>query len=63
MLTRSTRIERRPITMFWIIALALFAVLAVVIVGFAVHLLFTPWLLVIIAIVAWMMLRTRRSRR
>jgi hypothetical protein len=49
--------------MFWIIALALFAVLAVVIVGFAVHLLFTPWLLVIIAIVAWMMLRTRRSRR
>jgi hypothetical protein len=49
--------------MFWIIALALFAVLAVVIVGFVVHLLFTPWLLVIIAIVAWMMLRTRRSRR
>jgi len=49
--------------MFWIIALALFAVLAVVIVGFAVHVLFTPWLLVIIAIVAWMMLRTRRSRR
>ena len=49
--------------MFWIIALAFFAVLAVVIVGFVVHLLFTPWLLVIIAIVAWMMLRTRRSRR
>jgi hypothetical protein len=49
--------------MFWIIALAFFAVLAVVIVGFAVHVLFTPWLLVIIAIVAWMMLRTRRSRR
>ena len=48
--------------MFWIIALAFFAVLAVVIVGFAVHLLFTPWLLVIIAIVAWMMLRTRRAR-
>jgi hypothetical protein len=48
--------------MFWIIALALLAVLAVVIVGVAVHLLFTPWLLVIIAIVAWMMLRTRRSR-
>ena len=49
--------------MFWIIALAFFAVLAVVIVGFVVHLLFTPWLLVIIAIVAWMMLRTRSSRR
>jgi hypothetical protein len=49
--------------MFWIIALAFFAVLAVVIVGFAVHVLFTPWLLVIIAIVAWMMLRRRGSRR
>jgi hypothetical protein len=49
--------------MFWIIALALIAVLAVIIVGFAVHLLFTPWVLVVVAIVAWMMLRTRRSRR
>ena len=52
--------------MLWIIALALVAlvaVVAVVIVGFAVHLLFTPWLLVIVAIVAWMMLRTRGSRR
>jgi hypothetical protein len=49
--------------MFWIIALALIAVLAVIIVGFAVHLLFTPWVLVVVAIAAWMMLRTRRSRR
>jgi hypothetical protein len=49
--------------MFWIIALAFFAVLAVVIVGFAVHLLFTPWLLVVIAIGAWMLFRTRGSRR
>ena len=49
--------------MFWIIALAFFAVLAVVILGFVVHLLLTPGLLVIIAIVAWMMLRTRSSRR
>jgi hypothetical protein len=50
--------------MFWIIALALVAVLAVIVVGFAVHLLFTPWVLVAIAIVAWMMLRrTRGSRR
>jgi hypothetical protein len=50
--------------MFWIIALALVAVLAVIIVGFAVHLLFTPWVLVAIAIVAWTMLRrTRGSRR
>jgi hypothetical protein len=49
--------------MFWIIALAFFAVLAVIIVGFVVHLLFTPWLLVVIAIAAWMLFRTRRSRR
>ena len=49
--------------MFWIIALALVAVLAVIIVGFAVHLLFTPWVLVAIAIVAWMMLRRRGSGR
>jgi hypothetical protein len=49
--------------MFWIIALALIAVVAVIIIGFAVHLLFTPWVLVAVAIVAWMMLRTRGSRR
>ena len=49
--------------MFWIIALAFFAVLAVVIIGFVVHLLFTPWLLVIIAIAAWLLFRTRGSRR
>ena len=49
--------------MFWIIALALVAVLAVIIVGFAVHLLFTPWVLVAVAIVAWMMLRRRGSGR
>jgi hypothetical protein len=49
--------------MFWIIALALIAVVAVIVVGFAVHLLFTPWVLVAVAIVAWMMLRTRGSRR
>jgi hypothetical protein len=50
--------------MLWILALALIAVVAVMIVGFAVHLLFTPWLLVAaIAVVAWMKLRPRGSRR
>jgi hypothetical protein len=49
--------------MLWIIALAIIAVLAVIIVGFAVHLLFTPWLLVVVAIVAWIKLRPRRSGR
>jgi hypothetical protein len=49
--------------MLWIIALALIAVLAVIIVGFAVHLLFTPWLLVLaVAIVAWIKFRPRGSR-
>ncbi len=46
-----------------IIALALIAVVALAILGFAVHLLFSPWLLAAIAILAWIMLRSRRSRR
>jgi hypothetical protein len=50
--------------MLWIIALALIAVLAVIVVGFAVHLLFSPWLLVLaVAVVAWMKFRPRGSRR
>ena len=49
--------------MLWIIALAFIAVVAVIIVGFAVHLLFTPWLLVVVAIVAWMKFRPRGPRR
>ncbi len=50
--------------MLWILALALIAVVAVIIVGFAVHLLFTPWLLVVaVAVVAWMKLRPRGPRR
>jgi hypothetical protein len=46
-----------------IIALVLIAVLALTIVGFALHLLFSPWLLVAIAIVAWIKFRPRRSRQ
>jgi hypothetical protein len=50
--------------MFWILALALVAVLAVIVVGFVVHLLFSPWLLVLaVAVVAWMKFRPRGSRR
>jgi hypothetical protein len=50
--------------MFWIIVLALAAVVVtVMIAGFAVHLLFTPWLLVAVAIVAWIKFRPRGSRR
>ena len=46
-----------------IIALVLIAVLALTIVGFALHLLFSPWLLVAIAIVAWIKFRPGRSRQ
>jgi hypothetical protein len=50
--------------MLWFLALALIAVLAVIVVGFAVHLLFSPWLLVLaVAVVAWMKFRPRGSRR
>jgi len=46
-----------------IIALALIVIVAVSILGFAVHLLFSPWLLVAVAIVAWIKLRPRRAGR
>ena len=46
-----------------IIALVLIAVVALAILGFAVHLLFSPWLVVAIAILAWIKFRPRRSDR
>jgi hypothetical protein len=47
-----------------IIALVLIAVVALAVLGFAVHLLFSPWLLVAgIAILAWIKFRARRSDR
>lgn len=50
-----------------IIVLALIAVavvVAMIIAGFAAHLLFSPWLLlVVIAAVAWFKFRPRRSHR
>jgi hypothetical protein len=49
--------------MFWIIALALAAIVAFVIIGFALHLLFSPWLLAAVAIVALVKFWPRRSRR
>ena len=50
--------------MFGIIALAVIAVLALVVLGFVLHLLFTPWLLVVvIGVLAWIKLRPRRSHR
>jgi hypothetical protein len=46
-----------------IIALVLIAIVALAVIGFTVHLLFSPWLLVAIAIVAWIKFRPRRSPR
>ena len=50
--------------MLWIIALAVIAIMVLAILGFVLHLLFTPWLLlVVIGIVAWIRLRPRRYHR
>jgi hypothetical protein len=48
---------------FWIIAVALAAILAVAVMGFALHLLFSPWLLAVVAIVALVKFWPRRSHR
>jgi hypothetical protein len=49
--------------MFGIIALVLIAIVALTIVSFAVHLLFSPWLLLAIAILALVKFWPRRSHR
>ena len=47
-----------------ILAVVLIAIVALAVVGFAVHLLFSPWLLVAaVAILAWVKFRPRRSQR
>jgi hypothetical protein len=46
-----------------ILALALIVILALAVVSFALHFLFSPWLLVAIAIVAWIKFRPRRSHQ
>jgi hypothetical protein len=47
-----------------IIAFALIALVALTVLGVAVHLLFSPWLLLVaIAVVAWIKFRPRQSRR
>jgi hypothetical protein len=47
-----------------IIALVLIAVVALLVLSFAVHVLFSPWLLLLaVAVVAWVKFRPGRSRR
>ena len=47
-----------------IIALVLIAVVALLVLSFAVHVLLSPWLLLLaVAVVAWVKFRPGRSRR
>ena len=49
--------------MLAIIALVVAAIVAFAVLGFALHILFSPWLLVAIAILAFIKFRPRRSHQ
>jgi hypothetical protein len=49
--------------MLALVALVLVALVALSVAGFALHLLFTPWILVAVAIVAWIKFRPSRTHR
>jgi hypothetical protein len=50
--------------MLGIIAVALIVVVALIVLSFAVHVLFSPWLLVVaIAVIAWIKFRPGRSHQ
>ena len=49
--------------MFAIIALVVAAIVAFAVLGFVLHIFFSPWLLVAIAIVGFIKFRPRRSHR
>jgi hypothetical protein len=50
--------------MLWIIALALIVLGALAVLSFTLHVLFSPWLLVVaIGVLLWLRLRPRRSHR
>jgi hypothetical protein len=46
-----------------ILALVLAAIVAFAVLGFFIHVLFSPWLLVAVALVAFIKFRPRRSRQ
>lgn len=49
--------------MLWIITLVLIAIVALTILGFILHLLLSPWLLLVaVGVLAWIKFRPRRSR-
>ena len=45
------------------IAVAVAVIVAIAVLSVAVHLLFSPWLLVAVAVLAWIKFRPRRSRQ
>jgi hypothetical protein len=52
-----------PVIIVLVLVAVLIAVVAVAVLGVAVHLLFSPWLLLaVIAILAWVKFRPRHSR-
>jgi hypothetical protein len=56
--------ERRPIDVFWIIVIALAAIVALAVISFALHFLLSPWLLIVaIGVLAWLKFRPRRASR
>ncbi len=46
-----------------IITLVLIAIVALAVLSFTMHVLFSPWLLVAVAILAWIKFRPRRSHQ
>jgi hypothetical protein len=46
-----------------IIALVLVAIVALTVLSFTVHILFSPWLLVAIGLLVWIKFRPRRSQQ
>ena len=46
-----------------LIAIALIAIVALMVLGLVVHLLFSPWLLLAVAILAWIKFGPRRIHR
>jgi hypothetical protein len=63
-MTQTSRTEWRPITMLAIIALILIAIVALTVLSFTVHILFSPWLLLVaIGILLLIKFRPGRSRQ
>ena len=52
-----------PVIIALALIAALIAIVALTVLSFAVHVLFFPWLLVAIAVLAWIKFRPRQSHR